>query len=172
MKRILFYTLLIIQIIAVLLIVIQYNLIDTYGETKSFKINQSEEYFDSELIRDYDMYTFELDINEIPKEKFEGNPDFDYRDAIYVLLKKNKDGIYEVVKATEEKITTSNKNELVLLGKNFYKDDQGIYHVNYDFETINVKAHKPIIKDLKSSEITKVTYKFASWNQSKLISIE
>ncbi len=179
MKRALFYTLLLFQIIAVLIVVVQYNLIDTYGEERTFmtipypdeEYYLEEEYFIEEEISDYDMYSFEFAINQIPKEKWEGKKDYGYRDQIYVLLAKNESGVFEVVKATDKKITTNKENELVLIGNNIYEDED-VYHVSYGFENINVENHKEILKDFDMSKENKVTFKVAPWEQGKLIKTE
>ena len=179
MKRALFYTLLLFQVIVVLLVVVQYNLIDTYGEERTFitvpypdeEYYPDDEFYMEEEITDYDMYSFEFAINNIPKDKWEGKKDYNYRDRVYVLLQKNDSGIYEVVKATDKKITTSKENEVVLIGNNIYEDEND-YHVSYGFENINVDNHKKILKDFDMSKENKVTFKVTPWKQGKLIKVE
>src|SRR5699024_214501 len=175
MKRILFYSLILFQVIAVSIVVIQYNLIDVYGKNATFKVHQydkEDEYYYEENIHDFDSYMFELEVNNISKGKWHGKKEIQYNDRVYVLLEENKEGIYEVVKATDKELTATKDNQLVLIGKEIYENDEKTYHVSYDFETINVKTHKDLIKDLKISDMKKVSYKFAPWNQSKLINIE
>ncbi len=172
MKRILFYILLLFQIIAVLVIVLQYNLIDKYGDERTFITQpfEDENYIEKD-IQDYDTYTFEFEINNIPIDKWEGD-DYDYRAQVNVLLKENKAGVYEVVKATDKKITTDKATEVVLIGHDIYESEDKVLHVNYGFDTINVKNHESLFRDYELSEPREVTYKFAPWNQSKLVNIE
>lgn len=176
MKKALFYTLLLFQIIAVSIVVVQYNLIDAYGEDRTFMTTpypeEEEEYYIDEEITDYDMYSFEFAINQIPKDKWEGKKDYGYRDQVYVLLAKNESGVYEVVKATDKKMTTDKENELVLIGNDIYKDEDGDYHVSYGFENINVENHKEMLKDFDMSKENKLTFKVAPWEQGKLIKVE
>src|SRR5699024_5442284 len=115
---------------------------------------------------------FELEINNIYKGKWHGKKEIQYNDRVYVLLEENKEGIYEVVKATDKELAATKDNQLVLIGKEIYENDEKTYHVSYDFETINVKTHKDVRKDLKLPDRKKVSYKLAQWNQSKLINIE
>lgn len=173
MKRTLFYILFLFQITVVLVIVLQYNLIDKYGEERTFITQPFEdEYYEGEnYIQNYDTYTFEFEINNIPKDKWEGN-DYDYRAQVYVLLKENKTGVYEVVKATDKKITTDKATEVVLIGHDIYESEDKVLHVNYGFDKINVKNHESLFKDYELSKPRKATYKFAPWNQSKLVNIE
>lgn len=175
MKRILFYSLILFQVITVSIVVIQYNLIDTYGKTATFIVHhydEEDEYYYEENIQDFETYMFELEINNIPKDKWEGKKEVQYNDRVHVLLEENKNGVYEVVKATDKELTATKENQLVLIGKEIYENDDKMYHVSYDFETINVTTHQNLIKDLKIREMKKVSYKFAPWNQSKLINIE
>lgn len=173
MKKILFYILLLFQLAVVLLIVLQSNLIDKYGEERTFITHPiKEEDFIEDNIQDYETYTFEFEINNIPKEKWEVDKQHNYRNPVYVLLKENKAGVYEVIKATDKEITTNKNNEIVLIGKDAYESEDNVFHVNYGFETVNVKNHKKLLKKYKLTKPTKITYKFTSWKQSKLISID
>ncbi|HLR59521.1 MAG TPA: GDYXXLXY domain-containing protein [Pseudogracilibacillus sp.] len=173
MKKILFYVLLLFQLAAVLLIVWQSHLINKYGEERTFITSPiKEEDFVLDDIQDYETYTFEFEINNIPKEKWDVDKQHNYRDPVYVLLKENKAGVYEVIKATNKEITTKKNNEIVLIGKDAYESEDNVFHVNYGFETVNVKNHEKLLKNYQLTKPTKITYKFAPWKQSKLISID
>jgi len=170
MKRILFYFLLLFQVSVVLLVVLQYNLIDKYGaEITLITQPWEEEYYEDDILA-YQDYTFEFEINTFAKDKWVGK-EVNYQTPVFVLLKENQSGIYEIEKVTDKEIQTNKSKEIVLQGTNLYESEADFFHVDYGFETVNVKNHQDLFEDFKVSEQTEVTFKFAPWKQTKLIQI-
>src|SRR5690625_224150 len=103
MKRILFYFLLLFQVSVVLLVVLQYNLIDKYGTEITLITQPWEEEYNEDDVFAYQDYTFEFEINTFSKDKWVGK-EVNYQTPVFVLLKENQSGIYEIEKVTDKEI--------------------------------------------------------------------
>src|SRR5690625_804257 len=103
MNRILFYVVLIFQALIIILFLFQFERIDQVGtEIKLVTVEKrgmNDYYFP--LMNDAYL---DYEITKIPPEKWNGSVDLDYKDTTYVLLQENKEGVYEIVEASGEKI--------------------------------------------------------------------
>src|SRR5699024_10915096 len=117
MKRILFYILLLFQVSVVLLVVLQYNLIDIYGAEITLITQPWEEEYYVNDIHAYQDYTIEFEINTFAKDKWVSK-EVNYQTPVFVLLKENQSGIYEIEKVTDKEIQTNKSKEIVLQGTN------------------------------------------------------
>src|SRR5690625_7369065 len=126
MKRILFYFLLLFQVSVVLLVVLQYNLIDKYGaEITLITQPWEEEYYEDDILA-YQDYTFEFEINTFAKDKWVGK-EVNYQTPVFVLLKENQSGIYELVNVTDKEIQSNKSKVIVIHGSSLYDSEADIY---------------------------------------------
>lgn len=165
MKRILFPAVLILQIVILGILGLQYNLIDSYGQSFQVLTVHHQDYHPRGDNQAYQNY----DINYIPSSKWDGSGDLSYRTPIYVLLEPGEDGVYQVVAASEEKMKV-NKQQVLLRGNySHYSKEKKEYTVYYGFEYIdNPKQYH--IEHMNSK--WKVSIQLAPWGQHKIIAIE
>lgn len=170
MKRLAFYGILLLQAAVILIIPLQYQLIDAYGET--IKIAQAKP--DPELDYGYEadfsypnLYV-EYEMNKINKDLWKDEKPKKSGTRVYVLLEKQADGLFTVVEASTKKLVKE-KDQMLLIGQ-YQHDYEGIYIVNYGIENINNYQDK--YSNLNSKERLAVTIKVAPWNQYKIITVE
>src|SRR5690625_495394 len=104
MKRILFYSLLVVQLIAILFLTFQFEQIEAQGKMIQLRTNKPE-YPIYDFIYDRHMYV-EYEINRIPEDKVSNADELDFDDRVYVLLKSGSDGVYQVEDVADKKLTT------------------------------------------------------------------
>src|SRR5690625_1789393 len=135
MKRILFYLLIAVQVIAILFLTFQFEQIDEQGKMIQLRTNKPE-YPIYDFIYERHMYV-EYEINRIPEDKVSNANELDFDDRVYVLLKSGSDGVYQVERVSNKKLTSNQADEIVLVGQYHYHDEQRNYHfVNYGMEEI------------------------------------
>lgn len=166
MKRILFYLLLVIQVVVISFVAIQYALIDDYGKTVKVLQENSEPdtYYDQadELYLDYE-------INELSDEEWNAPNDMNNNEQVYVLLEADKNGLYHTVEAAKKK-QTAKQNQVVLAGKyQSYASEADSNQVNYGIEQIRQQEK---YKQLDRKKQWLVTLKIAPWGQKKIVDME
>src|SRR5699024_12231623 len=100
MKSNLFYFMLLFQVSVVLLVVLQYNLIDKYGTEITLITQPREEEYNEDDVFAYQDYTFEFEINTFSKDKWVGK-EVNYQTPVLVLLKVNKSELYDIEKVKD-----------------------------------------------------------------------
>lgn len=168
MKRILFYSALLLQIGIIVVLIIQSSMIDEYGKSIKLLTEKQEYYYPYDTSMDQTMFV-SYEINNIPKQKWETDLALNYNEKVYVLLEQGKDDLYEVVKAGQESFTPKS-NQVVLTGKYQYEDNVlGVYIVHYGIEELNRKVAGI---DFKPDQLGIVTVTVAPWGQKKVIHVE
>lgn len=166
MKRLLFILLMIIQAAALLLIPIQYEFIDDYGET--IRLLTEKHYYD-EYYTDQDYLYIDYEINRISDEIWEIDEELDYKEQVYVVLEPDETGVHHAVRATTVN-TVAAEGEVIIQGSYSYSDEQiGKHFVNYGFESVNNLDGKYEI-DYSKQQI--VTIHLAPWGQHSVSAIE
>lgn len=168
MKRILFYLLLAVQLIVLLFLTFQFEKIDEQG--KMIKIHTIKpEYPMYDFVFEDSMYV-EYEINKIPQEKWNNSSTVDYNNRVYVLLKRDNNGIFQVEQASIDRLTTDKEEEVVVVGTYHYHDEAlGYHYVSYGMEKIkNVEQ----FGEFRGNDQLLVTMLIGKWGQYKNIAIE
>lgn len=167
MKKLIFYGILVLQSVIILLISGQYYLIDRFGQEIKLKVNpqdHEDEYFQymDEMYLDYEILT-------VPEQKWSGVKEPNYNDKVYVLLKPNKDGIYEIKEASTSKLEAEGE-EFLILAKLQYRDDRTkAIHITYDLEYVQ---NERLSKGVNVKEPAIATWIISPWGQKKLVQVE
>lgn len=166
MKRILFYTVIIIQIGVVALLGFQYTMIDKFGVPIKLELeDDSYEYYEDYQGNIHLSYK----INMIPSSKWEVDKTAVYNERVYVLLEADENEVYHVVKATSEKIYADD-NQIVVLAKNDSNSYfSGMQSVTYGFELIK---GSDLIEGTNASKNRVATILIAPWGQNKVVEIK
>jgi len=169
MKRLLFIGLIGVQIIIIGFFVFQLEQIYTTGQEIRLLTSDEEDIYLKDVPLWDDAY-LDYDINGIPKEKWTGASELKYKNKIYVLLKQNEDGFYYINQASDKKISASGAGEVVVHGKyNYYDNDQQLYEVNYDFQTVNNVRQ---FGSFYFNDQLIVTVQLGKWNQYNIVNVE
>lgn len=170
MKRILFYGIVLAQIILITLLVIQFERIETKGKEIQLLTQNSGYDYDGDWIFDGTTY-IEYDISRISKEIIDdGSQDFGYNEIVYVLLERSSDGSYGAKRASKEKIKAEQENEVVLVGHiDYTNEDEPFIQVWYDFSKVkDIKQYG----EFKNSDTLRVTLYIGDYGQYKITAIE
>src|SRR5699024_1599798 len=146
-------------------LIILFEQIDATGteltiQTKAFEYEPYLEY-DSSLYVDYE-------INEINKENWTIDEELNYNTYMYVLLKKDSNGLFQVSEvALQDNWSNMSDDTVVLRASYGYYDTSSKTHfVNYHLEELyNVSQSE----QLKQGDKLNVTWKIGIWGQFKLI---
>ena len=171
MKRILFFSILLIQIAAIFILTFQFESVEQTGKEMMIKtiFPDEELYYDPMMYIDGTSYV-EYDINRISEEKWNNSESIAYNKLVYVLLEKNEEGIFEVVTASDQPIENISDAQVVLTANYSYHDKRDKYHyVLYGFERI-----KQIEKygSFRRDDELLVTVVIGKWGQRKIIDVE
>lgn len=169
MKRFLFYAALLLQISMMILIVIQYNLIDDYGQSIQLRTVKQDYYGSYDPSIEQTVYT-QYDINFITNDQLEMSGSLDYNEKVYVVLELTEDGFYEVEKVRKDNFIKTTDQQIVVVGKYQYEDTWLRQHVvHYGFEYLD---RREIGYDYRPDRLAAVTVKVAPWGQKKVVDIE
>lgn len=167
MKRVLFYTVLLLQIGILSIFAWQYFLMDHYGNTATLLTEQ----MDFSWHKSNDLHTnihLTYEIHKISDDQWQISEELNLNDLVYVLLELGEDGIFHVKKASTKKMKQENQ-QLLLIGKyQHYTSHSRQHKVHYGIEKI---IEKDFNQDLVSHTPMKVTIKIAPWKQMKIIDI-
>lgn len=168
MKRFLLYVTLLLQVVMIILIAIQFDLIDRYGQHVYLK-TVIQEYYDPE----YDSFEgpifTEYEINFISNDVWKIDESLQYNDRVYVVLGLTEEGTYNVVDVSEDSIK-ANDDQIVLIGKYQYEDTRLNQHiVHYDIEIID---RKRLGVEFRPDQEAIVTLLVAPWGQKKMIDVK
>lgn len=168
MKRILFYLILILQVIVIGFLTYQFEKIDQTGhqikiQTLSPKYPVYGDFIEGDVFVEYD-------INKITEDRWENTLPIDYNTPVYVLLQEDKTGVYRVRHASTDKIEATKENEFVLKGTYHYHDpNRDIHYVNYGLEHIKKPDR---FGTFKPRDELVVTILVGKWGQYKVVAIE
>ena len=168
MKRILFYLIIMLQVIVIGFLTYQFEKIDRTGH--QIKIQTLSPNFPvyGDFI-DGDMYV-EYDINKIQEDRWEDSLPLDYHTPVFVLLQEDKTGVFRVRHASTDKIEAKNDNEFVLKGTYHYYDQERDFHyVNYGLEHIKQADQ---FGTFKPRDELIVTILIGKWGQYKVVGID
>lgn len=168
MKRILFYSILVIQVVVVGVIGWQYYLVEDFGmEIKLLR--EKPELGKYVPYYEYGNMHVDYEINAIDEDKWEAPDSIHYKEKVYVLLEEGDDGIYHVVRASDKKLE-EDSGQVVLKARYRYSADHiKKYYVDYGIEDIrNGEDYRYL--DAEKQWI--VTVKIAPWGQKRIINIE
>ena len=133
MKQKLFAILLLFQAAFILLVPLQHHLIGDYGKTIQLLGNLSPYYYYDET---RNILYFEYEINTIPEEKWEVSRELDFQEKLYVIVKPDENGIYEVVRATDKKPDIGAEETILLAKYSYYHEVGKEYQVEYGIEEL------------------------------------
>lgn len=161
MKRVLFYSLLTVQSVILVILGIQYYLIDDYGTEITLL---KDEYMDRMPYSDHVYVDYE--INFISKDNWEVTEDLERNERVYVLLEADESGIYHVKKVTNKKISPNQEQQTVLKGKYQYYNNYdhlrpAYYYVTYGIE--NMKYNRDTLNEHA------ITIKQSPWGELKVM---
>lgn len=165
MKRILFFGIVLLQVLFLALISFQYSLIDQFG--KEIRLETVRSYSDFGWIDHKGNLHPSLAIESIKKDQWSVDPkNIDYNEKVYILLEENKEGFHEVKEASTKKLKAVG-NEVLLAGK-FNYENNGAYEVDLQLNNIRKEVHESI--NPRNPFI--VTIKKAPWGQRKITKVE
>lgn len=168
MKKYILYGLLLLQIIIISTLIFLFEQIDETGkeimiQTKAFEYEPYVAY-NSSLYVDYK-------INEIDQATWTIEDELDYNTDVYVLLKKDSDGLFQVSEVALEDIWSGVEGDRVVLQASYgyYDRDSKTHYVNYKLEEL---YNVPEATEWKQGDILNVTWKIGKWGQFKLVGME
>lgn len=170
MKRIMFYSLVALQIIFVLVLVFQFERITSNGD--EIEILTKMEYSNDDYYYDLiDTAYPEYEINDIPEGRWSSEKeDVSYNDKVYVLLKKSHDDFYKVETASTKKVVASGDDQVVVIGRTDYASNSNEpIRVNYDFNKIEDIEQ---FGEFKNNQTLKVTLLVSQYGQYKITNVE
>src|SRR5690625_163888 len=103
MKRIIFYSLLLLQIFIILFLTYQFEKIDETGQFIQLETVEPEYPID-DFFYSGSMYV-DYTINQIPMEKWNKPKHVDYNNRVYVVLKSDSEGMFHVKDISTKKVT-------------------------------------------------------------------
>jgi len=168
MKRILFYILIVGQLVVILFLCFQFENIDQTGHVIKIQTSRPEFPVYGDYI-DGDLYV-EYEISKIAEDKWRETLPIDYNTRVYVLLEKDKTGIYRVQKASTKKIDAKQENEFVLLGRYQYHDTK--HHEIYIHYGVEKIKHADQFGLFTPKDELVITLLIGKWGQHKVVSIE
>lgn len=162
MKRILFYGLLVGQIIVIALIGWQDQLIDRYG--KEIQLRAQQEHSGEYGWMTYNSHlSITTEIDFIPSDKWDVDAEeLSFNDLVYVLLEEDKEGFYIVKKASTKRLKPKDQ-QVLLVGKFMGHHTHGD-EVDYQWELIPRRKHEHI----NHMRPYFITVKVAPWRQWKI----
>lgn len=168
MKRILFYLIILLQVIVIVFLTYQFEKIDRTGYEIKIQTLSPEFPVYGDFI-DGDMYV-EYDINKIQADRWKTPIPIDYNTPVYVLLEKDKTGVFRVRHAATEKIETTKEDAYVLKGTyQYYDQDHDIHYVDYGLEHIK-QADR--FGTFKPRDELVITILIGKWGQYKVVGID
>lgn len=165
MRKSLFYIMLFTQACIIIFLTFQFQQIDQVGtEIKLITIDEKElDGYDYPFVED--AYV-EYEITKIPQEKWTGSLDLDYSEVVYVLLQRDKDGIYHVKEASDMKLSGTDNESVVVMGQyNYYDEQNEEYRLNYHFQ--HIKGIEQFGEFTYKDDLI-VTLLISKWNQYKI----
>lgn len=167
MKRMMFFGIVLIQIVVIAILTFQFEAVDRTGKEITIKTLTPDDdlYYDPLMHIGGTLYV-EYDINRITEEKWNNSEPIAYNNRVYVLLEKNDEGIFEVVSASNQPIKSVTNEQVVLSANYSYHDKADNYHyVLYGFEEI-----KQIEKygSFRADEELLVTVLIGKWGQREI----
>lgn len=166
MRKIFFYAIVSFQVFFLAGMSIAYYLIDDFGET----IKLATVPVDPQDIFYGDYVTLNYEIGQINANRWEGSDQPSRGEKINVLLEADKNGVYQVKKASNKDIDAKN-GEVVLTGKFQQKDAAGkIYRLDYGIGRYYVEDNTGEKYEQQGKLV--VTLTVAPWGQKKIVSLQ
>ncbi|RCW69706.1 GDYXXLXY domain-containing protein [Saliterribacillus persicus] len=169
MKRSLVFLFIAAQALFLIGLSVSYYMIDIFGETiklETVPIDPQDVFYGDYLILDYEA-------EEIDGELWVGSEErIDYGEVVYVVLEKKDNGYHEVVKASDQKLTTEAHQSLLKATYDYHDDFSG-----EDKHRINLGFNRYYIEDntggkFEASGELDVTVAVAPWGQKKIVEVE
>ncbi|WP_226037690.1 GDYXXLXY domain-containing protein [Aquibacillus saliphilus] len=165
MKRIFFYIIVGLQFLFLVGMAASYYMIDYFGETiklETLPVDPQDIFYG-------DYVTLRYEIEEIQANKWGGNENPTSGNRVYVLL-ENKEGAYQVVKASDEKFQPSS-GQVMLTAKYKYHDSiNSIYQVDYGLGRYYIEDNTG--QQYEQSGEMIVTVAVAPWGQKKITDLK
>lgn len=168
MKKYILYSLLLFQVVVIATLIYLFEQIDKTGK----EVTVQTKTFEYEPYLDYDSLLYvDYDINEINQETWTIDGELDYNEGLYVLLKKDSDGLFQVSKVALKDIWSNVADDTVVLRASYgYYDTASKTHfVTYQLEEL---YNVPKATKLKQGDKLNVTWKVGKWGQFKLVDME
>lgn len=166
MKRVLFYSLLFLQMIILLIVFFQFENFDgTKGEEIALK-GKVEFVYDVE--NGNQAYEVSYDLNRIEEEVWNITKDIPYNRRVYVTVERDTP-LEKVTGVSLRKPKIDEEKEIVLQGKYQHQYTDGSYHVTYGFETLPLESEGSFYKE---GEGLTVHLLLGKWGQYNVKSIE
>src|SRR5690625_2193339 len=162
MKRVLFYVVLAIQGCVILFFVFQFERMEQGGtEIKLVTVEEKDVYGYDYPLQD-DAYV-QYEITKIPDEMWSGSLNVNYNEMVYVLLRRDEDGIYHVEEASDNKLSANDEQNVAVLGQYNYFDEQTRQHrIDYNFQIVkNIEQYG----DFMYTDHLIITLMISQWNQ-------
>lgn len=164
-KRLLFYGVILLQVLFLLGMAGSYYAIDKAGEEirlKTIPVDPRDILYGDYVILQYE-------ISNVPKELWLSEKLPEYRDRVYVLLEN--DGMYHKVVAASIEKPEVGEGEVLLSGRYMYEVDASTLAIEYGIEQYYIPENTG--KDLEnSSGNLEVFVKIAPWGQFKIDRLE
>ncbi|MBM7554087.1 GDYXXLXY domain-containing protein [Thalassobacillus pellis] len=165
MKRIAFYVIVALQVLFLAGMSASYYAMDTFGETihlKTAPVDPTDLFYGDYVILNYE-------IEEITEEKWSGEEP-SHGEKVYVLLAEAEEGVYEVKKASTEKLEAG-KGEVVLKGKHQWTDmSSSLHRISYGINRYYVEENTGRKYEQNQGGMI-VEVVVAPWGQKKIVAI-
>lgn len=166
MKKFSLYVLVGLQVLTLIVLVILFESAENNGDKIKLVTKIDYGYKEGGILTG-DIYV-DYDINKVPKQIAEDMPDLNYSRPIYVSLKPNEQGIFEVNNISEKKIHELDPKEVVLNADYNYRDEHGNVYVSYGFQIIeSIEKYG----NFKEKERIEVEVLIGKWGQQKITNI-
>ncbi|MBA2174523.1 GDYXXLXY domain-containing protein [Halobacillus locisalis] len=166
MKRVWFYTIVVLQVAFLLVMAVGYYAMDQFGETvhlRTAPVDPRDPFYGDYVILNYEVET-------IPASKWIGSEEVERGEKVFLLLEQEKD-LYQLLKASDERIEA--KDQQVVMEARMEWHDQtsdGPYSVDLGLGRYYVEENTGGEWEGTDSRIVEVV--LAPWGQKKINSIQ
>jgi len=170
MKKLLFYPVLLFQIIVLLFLMFQFEYGRTNSETLQLKTALPDYYMDDMYnhVMEGEVYV-DFEINKIIPSNWDSEQSPEYNHRVYILLEENDAGIFEVVAGADYPLK-ADANQIVLSAfYHYYDTEYNLHFVRYGFEAINdIDKFGSFQRD----DRLLVTVQIGKWGQREVTHVE
>lgn len=171
MKKYGFYSVVLLQVIAILFFAVQFEQIDSTG--REIKLVGSSDYYEMEGAYLTGNILIEYDIKTVVADLYSGDIALDklsYNTALYVLLKPDDSDVFQLANISNEKIDAAD-GEVIVKAKFMYKEhDRNEFWVDYRYQMQQVEDIEQY-GDFRNTDELVVTILHSKWGQYKVTDV-
>ncbi|WP_173916979.1 GDYXXLXY domain-containing protein [Halobacillus sp. Marseille-Q1614] len=166
MKRWIFYLIIGLQALFLIGMSVSYYAMDQFSETillETEPVDPRDPFYG-------DYVALHYSIEQVPEEKWKSKKQPERGDIVYLLIEEKKGGLYELVSASDQKLSPNENQEELQAKFDWHLEQEGIYQVNVGLDRYFVEEGTGQAIERQSEQVVKILV--APWGQKKIVSVE